>query len=917
MSEIKKTSLTSREESKKILLWCLLAFMMTAAGCLAANSFNHHFPFGDYSVLFSDLATEYSVYLRELWDKIHTGGSIFYSWRTALGGVFWGNILYYVSSPLNIFALIFDKNSIDEVLAVLVWLRQSLAAATMCWFLSKRRGGQVSFAGAVCGLLYAFCGWSCGYYFCTIWLDVFVLMPLLLLGIEKIIDSGKPGLYGVVLGIMLFSNFYMTYFACVFAILYWLWYFFTNYRFRETAVEEEGKTAVPFFNTRFFRTGALFAGTSVVAVCILGVILVPLVLQMSRNMENLEVASSSSYFTNITEHISALFSGSAFKIYQFRHYPPAYTGVLALVAVPLFFFLKCTSKKAKLGAAVLLSFMVCSFNIPALDYLWHGFRYPTNYVFREAFLFSLVVVILAYETLLHIKELPPKAFIVCGAVFAVLAGASAAEKLLRKADAAISWPDIAVTGVLFLMFTGLILLLRFGNREQLKPAAAITLVLCLLDGTYTYASNINSLEWTQGSFDEQAKVFTDVLAKADRNESDLFFRTELQNHWVINDGAYFGYNGVRQSSSMTAYSTLKFLNDIGMDSNKSNFAEYYMPTPVLNSFFGVKDIVERDSFSREISYSYLSSANESLRLAEKTPGYTVYKLGNALPLGFAAKNTLANWTAKENDAVENQNSLYLAASGTEKPLFRYCEIDSCAPAGDGMNVTEAETGIYELTENEEFVSPDKGGEMSLGMKMKIKAKYSGLVYLYVQGLDKDFSNVVVQYESPADGSIVECNSFSPMFCSGIYGADAGETLDVYVFPGDLDTATLKITAFQVDPSAFNEAYAAIAEGGTLELSDFSDTHFKGTIDVVGDDRILCVTVPFDPGWTVTLDGRELEESDIVKIGGALYGIPVSAGEHTVEFDFRLYGLGAGIGVSVFGILAAAAYGILKKKKDMI
>lgn len=915
MDSIKDGKIKSQtNDNKKLLLWCGIAFLVTAAGCLIANYVKGHFPFGDYSVLFSDLATEYSIYLNELWDKVHSGGSILYSWRTAMGGVFLGNIMYYVSSPLNIFALIFKKSSIDEILAVLVWVRQALAAGTMCFFLSKKRGGSISYASAVCGILYAFCGWSIGYYYCTIWLDVFVLLPLMLLGIERIIDKKSIVLYSTVLGIMLFSNFYMTFFACVFAVIYWLWYYFSNYSFRDYEINGDEKKQIPFIKSRFFGTGSLFAGASVLSVLILGVIIVPLVLQMSRNTANLDAVSKASYFTNITEQFSALFSGADFNTHLFRSYPAAYTGVLTLVILPLFFLAKKITKKEKIAAGIVAGFMLVSFNVPFLDYLWHGLRFPTNYPFRQAYLFSVIAVILVYNAITNIKSVAPKGFIACGVTFAAIIGVSVVEKTVRAADGVISIPDIIITCVLFIAFFGVIMLIRFGRKDQLIPGIVFMLILCIIDGTYTYASNIRSLDWTQSAFDNGAEVMENIVEKAEKNEDELFYRTEIQNHWMINDGALFGYNGIRQSSSMTSSDTFGFLRSLGMDSNRSNFVEFYQPTPVFMSFMGIKHIVEREDFADYLSYSYLASSNESFRIAESGNGYSIYKLGNALSLGFAAKKELAGWVAGDN-AVDNQISLYGTAAGTDKPVLVYCDKDAEYDIAEDKNMSVEKTGdnTYRIRKTGEIKNSD-GSDGLAGMKYTVKAEYSGLMYLYVTGDSEDYITYIVEMDNPKNGAATSFYSYSTSFCSGVYGAAAGETIDFYIYPTGTDDTEVYVRAFQVDPTAFNDAYNAISEGGELKLTEFSDTHFKGSINVADDDRILCVTVPYDPGWTVTLDGEKLSKNDIVKIGGALYGIPVAKGTHTVEFNFRLYGLGAGIAVSIFGILVCAGYVIFKKKK---
>ena len=52
-----------------------------------------------------------------------------------------------------------------------------------------------------------------------------ILLPLIVLGIEQLINNGKGALYTGALAVLLLSNYYMGYMACIFSVLYFLAYF--------------------------------------------------------------------------------------------------------------------------------------------------------------------------------------------------------------------------------------------------------------------------------------------------------------------------------------------------------------------------------------------------------------------------------------------------------------------------------------------------------------------------------------------------------------------------------------------------------------------------------------------------------------------------------------------------------------------
>lgn len=56
---------------------------------------------------------------------------------------------------------------------------------------------------------------------------------------------------------------------------------------------------------------------------------------------------------------------------------------------------------------------------------------------------------------------------------------------------------------------------------------------------------------------------------------------------------------------------------------------------------------------------------------------------------------------------------------------------------------------------------------------------------------------------------------------------------------------------------------------------------KGTIDA-GEGGTLFLTIPYDEGWTVTVDGKEAITRPVWK---AFTGVELKAGTHTVELRY--------------------------------
>ena len=899
-----------RSQKTPLLLWCGVAFAVTAVVSMIAAYSKELFPFGGQSIYYSDLATEFSTFLTELWRKVHTGGSLFYSWKTGVGGSFIGTFLFYCSSPSNLLVLLGKESSIDENIAILIYLRQALAAVSMCYYLSRRRGGRASFASALCGVLYAGCGWFCGFYFIIIWLDVFMLLPLLLLGIERIIDGGKPALYFVVLTWMLFANFYISYCVCLFAVIYWLYYYFSNYR-----LFDGGKTPekLRFLRTRFFKAGMVFVVTSVLSALCLACLFVPFVMQMLHNTANEDTPSAALYFASLTRHITALFSGSEVRATKMSPYPPIYVGVLSLAAAPLYFLLKSVSRRAKVASAAVLVLIMLSFHIPALDYVWHAFRFPTNVTFRESFIFSLVVIPMAYRVLSDIRSLSMKAWFVWGSMVVVLMGCGIWELKQRGKNANITLLDLIITIGLFLMFAVMMMLLRSGRKDQLVVAAVFLFVLSAADIAYTFNTNIQVLSSSQEEIDGKKNQVCEVL---DRIEDDsLFYRSEIATPWFQNDGAYFDYYGVRQSSSTASAPILQLLKDFGVDSNVNNCAYYEMQTPLFNSVFCVKYIVEEPETAEPRGLSLLAGTGESYRIADANSTHVLYRFDNALPLGFAADRSLTDWTARQYECPDNQGTFYAAAAASQESAILYCTDVAASPVNSNDLLLEQQ-GPDRYRVKKAVDDPDK--TTYPGITFSATAQKTGMVYVYVEMIGDEYSNFYLDIPNMKTQRSYSFRSATRVYSGGILSADRGDRFSFSVYAADsIEDCTMIVKTFQIDEGVFNRQYDAIAKNGGLLLTEFSDTHFKGTVDVADDNCVLCLSVPYDQGWTVLLDGEELSEDDYSLIGGVLYGLPVTQGGHEVEFAYCPYGFRIGLVVSCCAVLAIAALLFFLHKKSIL
>lgn len=87
----------------------------------------------------------------------------------------------------------------------------------------------------------------------------------------------------------------------------------------------------------------------------------------------------------------------------------------------------------------------------------------------------------------------------------------------------------------------------------------------------------------------------------------------------------------------------------------------------------------------------------------------------------------------------------------------------------------------------------------------------------------------------------------------------------------------------------------------LTSVEFSETSISGKISVER-SKLLYLSVPFDPGWKMTLDNKPCSP---MLINGGMTGLPISPGKHTLHMAYHLRYLYPGMILGISGILIYA------------
>ena len=98
-----------------------------------------------------------------------------------------------------------------------------LSGLTMCIFLNSISKEKYTWKQILFSLMYALSSYGVAYSVQIMWMDSFILLPLIILGLNKLIMEKNSKLYVLFLTITIFINFYIGFMVCIFCLIYFIY----------------------------------------------------------------------------------------------------------------------------------------------------------------------------------------------------------------------------------------------------------------------------------------------------------------------------------------------------------------------------------------------------------------------------------------------------------------------------------------------------------------------------------------------------------------------------------------------------------------------------------------------------------------------------------------------------------------------
>ncbi len=919
-------------EAKKRINYIWFAPIITLGILLVLYAFAGIFPFGPNTSAFSDAVGQYIPMIAEFTNKIREGGSLLFTWHAGRGSNFLAIISYYLASPLNLIALLFKTSDIDNAFSVITLLKPVLMALTFGVYL-KHTYKKNDLSIVMFSVLWAMSGFMIGAFFFTSWMDAVIYFPLVILGLKNLMDGKSGWFYALFLGLTIISNFYIGWMVCIFCVIYFIHSFIADEEVVYEGVtapgvdadtEENEENSVNIFallkNSYLLRIMCKFAFFSILASALTAVLSLPTVYALQGTEKGTTHAESLLVGTNVwgllASHILPF--KNIYETFGTNHCIFAFCGIMTVILCVAYFFAKGISVRKKIANGFMLAVFWASMWIYPIYFTWHGFGEPAGIMYRFAFLYSFILLKIAFEAFCEIKSIPIYGFI-AGVAMCVI------DIIAIKKDALFSTyfssAEYILPIIIFTIIFTVILFLLSKDVKAKKTVAVVLLLAIVLETGVLNRDNINQRNLT--SLISERETVEAISKNLPNGEYLAFAKKDTTFNDVAMYGMLFNNNDNSVYSSLANGNFTLSMMDFGCSGNGINAVDGAKEqTPIFNLFFPTKyyldgtEKLSANSFRKEI----LSSN-----------GYTLYENNYTMPFMYTIATTIDKWDSFAYiSPADDQNAAFKYITNLDKDVLTYNEVENISYENceSISNIDRLENVGREQDYSDEFYEFLESKMLRFSAKItdttkpayisiNSKAQNDGIMYLYVditQFTDLTITINGVSREYTAFGvgenrtyEIGEVNKGDIVTVKlGGYRHERDAAGNVY--PTEYEA--VGALCYTVDMSVFEEGYQKLDAMSDTEMLEFEDTYVKAKVTSY-EDGMLYIPTAYDEGWTITIDGEEVplyeHESHILMT-------EISKGEHIVEMKYVPQGFIPGAVITGVSVLILIAWAVISTKR---
>ncbi len=954
--------------------WCYLAaFVLPVALIYIAYAFFGMYPFGEHSVLCLDLNGQYVYYFEAIRDAFHGDGSILYNWSRNLSGGYQGVIGYYLASPFTLIVILLPRTMLLGALLIMILCKLGMASVTFCYYVRKAKHVKPEL-GVMLGTMFGMCAYGIIQTIDPMWLDGLVFLPLIVLGIEYLVDDGRKLNFIIPLAVMCIANFYIGFMCCIFSAIYF--FFYVCFGSDKAFLAPKHRKEIPVVFGRM-------ALASAVAVACAAFMILPVYNALALGKFDFTKPDWSMKWQFTPLEFIAQFCVNQDNSVNVEGKPEIYCGVLAFLCVPLFFLNKRIPWNKKVGYAFLTVFMFICMIARPIDMIWHGGQMPNWLPFRYSFIFSFIMLSMAAMTLRYASSIKKVYLGGSFTVMFILLMIIDKKKYLNMKGVVYldTYKSIWITIALLAVYCIFIMLM---SKKNLSKGLYLTVSVCMLtvvgaELTYNAKCEFEDIHTevcysSRKSYREYVQSGRDMVAKL-TDYDDSFYRAEKTYVRTVNDNAGFGLRGITHSSSVMNAKILTFIETMGYTTS-SYFSRYEGNTPLADSVLGIKYVFDKGDANKNVLKKGVNSdigaayeriyQDHAMSQSETDMVVDVFKNPNALNIGYMVSKDILRVNAFGNDNPFNSQNILLSTisgnttftagggfddwhkyytpiavtltdemmeMGLTNPRLNQCYEDAYGeqrrfresgwdPADTNSHAADPTVDLFLQTETEE------------PLYLFFKTENQSKVNLWMTDQWNEDPNIMLNTDGTSAsslGSYFEGDDYRILYM-GTFPAgqklqlrmtlltDSAGTKEKYCIIKDFFFYHFHSDLFEQDIKPLR------AEESQWKLSKYGGRTLVGTI-TAKDNEIMMTSIPAEPGWKVWVDGKrythpetvdnQAVDAPFVTLFKAMIGVELTPGTHTVKMKYTPPGLNAGLFMLVCGLFCIVLFYRYDKKNNKV
>lgn len=805
-------------------LSALFSFAATTLVMLGSYLANSVAPFGDSSLAVMDAWIQYLDLFAYYKDVLAGTNSIGYTFSSFLGESAISTFSYFLSSPFSLLVALFDKTDLPLCFDIMVLLKLSLASALMSFYLAQRF--QIDFRKMplciVLGMAYGLSQYSIAQASNILWLDGVYMLPVLMLGVYRIVYDRSIFTFSVACGLAMIFNWYSGAMAVLFSAV-WACAEMLLY-----LVDLDGASAKKRWGL-LWRGVVRYLGALVVGILLSAILLLPTLQGMAGSTRGSLQLGLLRNFSFAQEPLN-LIQNYTIGGKSTRYTCSLYCGMFVMLGVLGALFASKASMRHRISLGVVLLVLAMIICWRPLYSLFSLLKQVDSHWVRHSFVVIAALVAIAGQYYLSKDngfgdKRKTRNLIIAGLIFLAILAAFA--YLMPDKVSGNPVATIIIGFAFLLLFIGYAF-----RRKSGRVALAGMLALSLCDITM----NVNALLRTSenvGTFKTYATETQTAIDSIQESDSSVYRIAQNSCRGGWDEAWAYNYKSPSSYTSIASARQIDYLASIGYATNQvmARHATTIIPSDSLNS---VKYILSNRQEDGLIERTDLPVSN----------GKKVFENPYALPIAY----TVPAFSTAEAHELANPFEVVNTAYGRIAGMFAniYSEVS------------------YESAD--EVTSDGKSVEVfTLQNPGENKVLYG------------DFC--------PERGTVqigdwrAACDAWSGLQLFPIPTDETGEA-SVRFIPEKTET-TVSPKFYALDLSRL-ERLVSMAKSNTASVVRFENGYAEFAVNSAA-NRNLLVGIPIDDGWEVTVNGTQTKSKAFLD---CYYEIPLQPGKNIVVMRYH-------------------------------